>query len=319
MRATWVVLAVVLTIRVQAQTDLLYLFEKQVINPEMQHATARQEVFNAAPTGNYDLQYQRCQWYLNPDTLFVSGTITSYFIVTENTSTIYFDCSDSLIIDSVLYHGSNMAFTLLANEVLIPLPDELTIGLLDSISVIYHGNPVSSGFGSFEITEHATANTIWTLSEPYGASDWWPCKQTLDDKIDSLDVFVTTPIGFSSGGPGLLIDTLSDGVNTTFHWKTNYPIANYLIGVAVSNYKCFQLYAPNNGDSVLLYNMVYPENFDEALAGVSAIVPSFELYANTFGDYPFAEEKYGQLQFGWGGGMEHQTMSSVTSRHRCRR
>ncbi|MBK9454408.1 MAG: hypothetical protein IPO24_01910 [Bacteroidetes bacterium] len=48
-------------------------------------------------------------------------------------------------------------------------------------------------------------NVIWTLSEPYGASDWWPCKQTLNDKIDSIDVFVTSPELYKVGGPGLLM------------------------------------------------------------------------------------------------------------------
>jgi hypothetical protein len=33
------------------------------------------------------------------------------------------------------------------------------------------------------------SNTLYTLSEPFGARDWWPCKQDLkNDKIDTIDV-----------------------------------------------------------------------------------------------------------------------------------
>ena len=32
---------------------------------------------------------------------------------------------------------------------------------------------------------HGGTPIIYTLSEPFGASDWWPCKQDLKDKVDS--------------------------------------------------------------------------------------------------------------------------------------
>jgi hypothetical protein len=38
-----------------------------------------------------------------------------------------------------------------------------------------------------------------------------------------------------------------------------------------------------------------------------------QLFDTLFGIYPFQHEKYGHAQFGWGGGMEHQTMTFVGS------
>ena len=38
-----------------------------------------------------------------------------------------------------------------------------------------------------------------------------------------------------------------------------------------------------------------------------------QLFHNYFGDYPFIKEKYGHVQFGWGGGMEHQTATFIVS------
>ena len=50
----------------------------------------------------------------------------------------------------------------------------------------YQGEPVSSGFGSFSKDIHNGTPVIWTLSEPYGAMEWWPCKQSLSDKINRV-------------------------------------------------------------------------------------------------------------------------------------
>ena len=35
------------------------------------------------------------------------------------------------------------------------------------------------------------------------------------------------------------------------------------------------------------------------------------LFSEQFGEYPFINEKYGHADFGWGGGMEHQTLTSM--------
>ena len=56
------------------------------------------------------------------------------------------------------------------------------------VEITYSGNPVSSGFGSFAQTTHNGDPIIWTLSEPYGAKEWWPCVQDLKDKFDSITV-----------------------------------------------------------------------------------------------------------------------------------
>lgn len=62
-----------------------------------------------------------------------------------------------------------------------------------------------------------------------------------------------------------------------------------------------------------MLNYVYPENLQDAKSGTANLVQVLRFYDSLFVTYPFAAEKYGHAQFGWGGGMEHQTMSFVTS------
>jgi len=58
-----------------------------------------------------------------------------------------------------------------------------------------------------------------------------------------------------------------------------------------------------------IVNYVYPEGSSNTKE-LTAITPDImKLFNELFEMYPFAKEKYGHAQFGWGGGMEHTTMT----------
>ena len=76
-------------------------------------------------------------------------------------------------------------------------------GILDSVTIYYQGVPPNTGFGSFVTSVHAGVPGMWTLSEPYGSRDWWPCKNGLDDKADSIDVIITNPSQYTAASNGL--------------------------------------------------------------------------------------------------------------------
>ncbi|MEI7847518.1 MAG: M1 family aminopeptidase [Chloroflexota bacterium] len=62
-----------------------------------------------------------------------------------------------------------------------------------------------------------------------------------------------------------------------------------------------------------MINYIYPEDSATVSTQTGIIVPMIQLFDTLFGVYPFQNEKYGHAQFGLGGGMEHQTMTFVTS------
>jgi aminopeptidase N len=266
--------------------------------------------------GNYDLKYHRLEWEIDPNVYYIKGSVTSYFVpVTSGFNEIYFDFSNALSIDSIIYNGSSLAYTQPINNILqITLPITLNQNVLDSITVHYQGVPIaSSGFGSFIQSSHNGDSIIWTLSEPYGALDWWPCKQDLNDKIDSIDIFVKTPKKNRVGSQGLLVNETTVGLNKIYHWKHRYPIAAYLISVAVTNYAAYTDVAALSTGNLNILNYVYPEDSAVLVTQSPAIIPIMQLFDTLYGIYPFMDEKYGHAQFGWGGGMEHQTMSSMVN------
>ncbi|MCD2258115.1 M1 family aminopeptidase [Psychroserpens luteolus] len=266
-------------------------------------------------TGNYDLKYHRLELDIDPAVSFISGDITSYFTAKSNMTTITFDLSANMTVNQVLQRGNLLSYSHLGDELIITLPSTLSTGTLDSLTVSYSGNPEFSGLGSFEQNQHNGDPIIWTLSEPYGAKAWWPCKQDLIDKIDSIDVFMTTPRfnpsneEYISVSNGLEQSQVLNGNEKTTHFKHRYPIPAYLIAIAATNYSVFTQTVPNNGNPFEIVNYVYPESLSTAQAGTAVTVPIMNLFNDLFEEYPFANEKYGHAQFGWGGGMEHTTVS----------
>ena len=271
--------------------------------------------FKANPlTQNYDLKYHRLEWEADPAVLYISGVITSYFVPTsDDFKQINFDLEDNMTVDSVLYHGSPLSFTLSDDNLQIGFPNIISMGTLDSLTIVYQGEPIKTGFSSFDTSTHEGVPVLWTLSEPYGAKTWWPCKQDLIDKIDSIDIIVSTPEQYRVGSNGVLKSEKVRGTGyKTYHWQHRYPIPAYLISLAITNYASVTDYVyTDNGDSILILNYVYPEDLPSVQSELGAIVEQMELFNKLFGLYPFASEKYGHAQCGFGGGMEHQTMSSM--------
>ncbi|SHJ24344.1 Por secretion system C-terminal sorting domain-containing protein [Tangfeifania diversioriginum] len=264
---------------------------------------------------DYDLIYQRMEWEVDPAVSFISGEITSYFKSQQtNLTEIEFDLHAEMIVDSITQKGQPINFSRNKNRISIQLHETLSKGQTDSLSVFYQGEPPSTGFGSFTIGTHNQTPVLWTLSEPYGAMEWWPCKQSLADKIDSIDVIVTTPEPYRTASNGILVSEKVTAGKRTMHWKHRYPIATYLVAIAVTNYADYSdSLATEDGREIEILNFVYPENEAKAKTETPVTAEIMALFNELIGEYPFANEKYGHAQFGWGGGMEHQTMSFMGS------
>lgn len=258
---------------------------------------------------NSDFIYHRCEWNIDPGIYYISGKITTYFIPNASITQMEFDLTDSLQVDSVQFHGMNISFTHNLEILEVNFPAALPASLVDSVTVFYQGIPLTAGFGSFDTSMHAGVPVLWTLSEPYGAKNWWPCKQNLYDKIDSVDILVTSPAIYTTASNGILVKDTVSGISRTCMWKHRHPIAAYLVCFATTNYSVYTHLVPFNGDTVTVVNYVYPEEVASAQTVSGNIVAQMQLFDTLFGAYPFSDEKYGHAQCNFGGGMEHQTIT----------
>ncbi len=286
---------------------------------------ARHQLLSPAGTGGLsgssnasdymDIKYYNCRWEVNPSLRYISGHVTVYFILSKTALSIRLDLNNSLTTDSVRQRNTRLTATHSAHTLQINLSANLAPNVLDSVEIFYHGIPGNSGFGSFILSDHGGIPVMWTLSEPYGSFDWWPCKNGPGDKTDSIDIYITHPVQYKAAANGLLqSETLTAaGTKKITHWKHRYPIASYLVCFAVTNYVVFNNSVNIGGTILPMQTYCYPENQAAFMAGTQTTLDAMQLFGSKVGNYPFIKEKYGHVQFGWGGGMEHQTCSFVVS------
>ena len=287
--------------------------DKPLIREKIKHHI---HVRSSQNTTNYDLKYHRFELEVDPAVKYIEGNVTTYFVPISSFNQMYFDFRNNMTVDSVKYHGSDLTYSFPTNlEFRVDFNNSLQAGILDSLTIYYHGVPYEDGFGSFKVDKTTCSSqdsVMWTLSEPYGAKNWWPCKETLIDKIDSVDMIVTTPVKYHTGSNGLLIsrDTIASGTKVTNHWRHRYPIPAYLIAFASSEYSIykdtFDLY---NGGQLEVLNYVFPCDSATAHDKTKDLDTAMNFFIKKFGPYPFETEKYGHAQCRFGGGMEHTTMT----------
>jgi aminopeptidase N len=294
------------------QEDLDRIREGEKRSLKTWNAAQQNSSAYSVASDNVDLHYIQCNWEINPGIRYIKGSITYHFTATENTSSIVFDLSKPLIADSVLYHGTKiLAEQNDADGLVIHLPSALGKGSKDSLTIHYQGVPQSNGFGSFYQGAHAGIPVIWTLSEPFGAKEWWPCKNKLADKIDSLDILISCPKIYQPSANGVMISNTLSGDKRVTAFRHRYPIATYLVALAVTNYVVSDNKIAIAQDSILLQNFAYPESAGVFNGFTEFHINAFEAFTKWFEPYPFRKEKYGHTQWDWNGGMEHQTNTFV--------
>jgi len=288
-----------------------YSTKNQKIAEAERKSGASVMAFAANPnTANYDVVYHLLKFNVNPANYFIEGNVTTHFVAKSNLNTITFDLTDELVVSSVMQRGNSLAFAQNSNdEVVINLPATQNTNVLDSLTITYSGAPATSG-GAFTRYTHAGTAGMYTLSEPFGAKDWWPCKQDLNDKINTIDVFITAPSQYVAVSNGVQVRATENGNGTkTTRFHHSYPIPAYLIAIAATNYSIFTQQAGTAPNTFPIVNYIYPETQTSVQNQLAVTVPIMNLFETKFETYPFSREKYGHAQCALGGGMEHTTVS----------
>lgn len=270
----------------------------------------------------YDVRYVFLDLDVTDQSTSLTGSVTTRAVVVSPVMSKYvFELGTQMTPDSVYIDGIKVAFTSNGIVRAADMPNDYLAGTSFTAKVYYHGAP-TGGTGFFSTGINSVTDGTWpinvtfTQSESYESKDWWPCKQSLTDKIDSMDMWLTIPQGRKAGSNGVLvgIQPVSSG-KVRYQWHSSYPIDYYLISLAVADYTDYSFYAHFSGsnDSVLVQNYVY--NNGQTLPFYKNVIDSTALmldyYSTLFGRYPFWKEKYGHCLTPLGGGMEHQTMTTL--------
>ncbi|MFQ5631810.1 MAG: hypothetical protein ACE5I1_23805, partial [bacterium] len=188
---------------------------------------------------NFDVTNYQLNLIVDPAAQTLSGYVDVHGrSLAAALDTIELDLYANLSVDSVAQDANS--FLRQGDKLYVHLKQAVQANAAFRARIYYSGRPNTSGFGGFVFDQQERSPLIWTLSEPYFARSWWPCKDTPSDKADSVDIVVTVPTGLTVASNGRLIDQTenSDGTST-FFWQERYPITTYLVSLAITNYATF--------------------------------------------------------------------------------
>ncbi len=301
------------TIRIYAISQFMHPHECAIRNQEKKRLKPQGHI-NSIP--DIDITYYDLDLIINStnNTLTASAIIQGH-TTKDSLTVIHLNFGNYFQIDSLFVAELKQTYGHDQGMLSIQYDNPLSFREPFHIQVFYHGfiqRDIPFGFGYYD---HDEAHNFATMSEPFGARNWFPCHDYPGDKADSSDIIITVAEELTAVSNGSLISVIENKDHTrTWHWKNHYPISTYLMSVSIAPYvKQEQHYLSSGGDTLPITHYLFPKDLETYKPEISITTEVMDIFSDLFGEYPFMQEKYGHAQFAnpYIGGMEHQTISSM--------
>lgn len=296
-----------------------FLSYGQRLNPhQYDYNTSHDEVSeigaNLTNDTTIDINFYNIDLEIMLDSAYLTGNVRIAFtVLVDNFNQFKLDLDSAYTVDSISFPATS--FTFIDNVLSISLSQTYSSGQQVELSIYYKGEPIlAGGYKGLRYETHDDNEVIIaSLSTPYLAHTWWPCKDGTQDKSDSTFIDITIkdtlvnsiPVSVVSNG---ILDTIIDmGNRKQYCWKHRYPIVPYYVMVAISNYVSFQQVFNGEGYSFPIDYYVFTSHLSSAQEGVAMLPDVIDYFTQIFGPYPFKDEKYGMTQLGYYGAIENQT------------
>ena len=276
----------------------------------IRQSALHEKMFVDGNQADFDVKYYGINVYLN----FSNGTIVGrvdYKMMSTVTglNAIDLNLTNSLTVDSIRFSGVPAGFNHTVDLLSITTPAPIGRDVEFDMSVYYHGTPdytANQQGMAFGVVNGFTM--CFTNCEPFGSRYWWPCKDYPLDKPDSVDLYIDYPNTYKTMSNGVIVSDVANGSGRKLiHFKHNYPIATYLIAITCANFSTSIQTWNYASQSMPVY--AYTINNNAKNSFETWMIPVLNALSNRWGTYPFITEKAGNTHYGWGGAMEHQTVS----------
>jgi len=255
----------------------------------------------------YDVIHYDFSLEVYPDEGYIAGTINVLFQVLDTPlDTFVLDFTDNMGCGGAsisLPYSADLDMIHDNDLVVMPLPAALAPGQFSSIRIPFWGTPQPDGLFGFQtdVTEN-NQPIVATISEPWSARSWWPCKDTPTDKA-TLQFKVTVPPGLTP----VSIGYLSGVDHNTFTWSEVFPVPTYLVSLVVSEYAELREAYTGPAGTFDLQHFVFPHLVDQAAEDFKVLPAMMDFCGEMFGPFPFDDQKYGMVLCNWDQAMEHPT------------
>ena len=242
--------------------------------------------------GGYDVAQYALNLTVDPATNHLDGIATISATATQDLSSFDLDLT-GLEVYTLKVDGNDAPYTRNGRELVITPAKTLRAGQDFTVSVLYRGSPEPRSTKAIPVAVGwiATGDGSYVISEPEGASTWFPVNDHPSDKA-AYTFHLTVPTGVTAVANGdLVTQTQSrDGAHTIFTYEEKAPMASYLVQVAIGDYQIDTSDGPNG---VKIRNVFATPLADQARDYFKRTPEMLQLFADDFGPYPF--DVYGVL------------------------
>jgi aminopeptidase N len=263
----------------------------------------------------FDVYFYSLEVKLFPEKKRIEGCNRIFFKTIKETKVIQIDLFPEFTVTSVNWKGKELSYKRVLGALFIDFGETIPSGENEEIRIVYNGTPRIAPKppwnGGFIWEKDKDKYHIGVACEHLGASSWWPNKDHLSDKPDSMKINLIVPSGYQGISNGNLISqrTLEDGY-TDFEWFVSYPINNYNVTLYMGDFVNFNEELTNSDGTYKVDYYVLPKNLEKAKKYYSQTKDIFAVYEKLFGPYPFMKDGAAMVEAPFEG-MEHQSAIAI--------
>lgn len=263
----------------------------------------------------FDIYYYNLSVKILPEIKSIEGSNQIYFRTVSDTRKIQIDLAESYQLQSIRWNNKDLNYTRVFNAIFIDFDETLLAGENHLVTIKYKGKPRVAPSppwnGGFVWRKDRSDWWVGVACEHLGASSWWPCKDHLTEKPDSMSVNIQVPTGYQAIANGNLRSTqVVDSEYSNFEWFVSYPINSYCVTFYMGKFVNFnEVYSSSTGSYNIDY-YVLPRHLKRAKKFYSQTKDIVKVYEKLFGEYPYAKDGIAMVEAPYAG-MEHQSAIAI--------
>lgn len=260
----------------------------------------------------FDVTYYKLQIRILPPSRSIRGYNEIHFKILNPSRRIQLDLFENMVIDSIVYGKKKLSFSREYDAVWVDFANELKLASTHKIRVYYHGKPRIAPKppwdGGFVWKRDSLLNYfVGVACEQLGASVWWPTKDHLSDRPDSMAIHIEVPDKYQAVCNGTLRNVVYAGDGyTRYEWFVQYPINNYNATFYMGRFAEFTDTILSLNDTLVARYHVLPQNLELAKSHFGQAREVIDFYNRAFGPFPFWQDNFRMVEAPFEG-MEHQT------------
>jgi aminopeptidase N len=260
----------------------------------------------------FDVFFYNLTVRIKPLSKSIQGKNEIWFRGVAPGKVIQIDLFDNYKITRISMEGKILSYRREYQAIFINLPEPLQMGKKYEIIVEYEGKPHvaekppwQGGF-VWSFDKHLN-RWVSVACEYLGASSWWPVKDHLSDRPDSMGINIEVPHGYQAICNGRLRKVVKvDNRYNRYEWFVDYPINNYNATFYMGKYVEFDDTILCDKDTLLARYHVLPYDLKKAKEHFRQARDVVSYYSSAFGPFPFPKDNFRMVESSYEG-MEHQT------------